>query len=305
MSERGKYYWLKLKEDFFDDKVVKYLRKLPEGPTLVIIYLKMQLKSLKTEGFLRYDGILPTCEEELALVLDESPMLVTGAINALEKMGVVERWDNDVLYMKAMQSLIGSETESAARVRKHRELKKLQGNALALQSNSAVTRCNTEIERREKREEIEIREKREDRETEGDNEPPDDERPANPHSHVPYEQIKGLYNEICASLPKCTAMSEARRKAIRARFSSGYTLEDFRRLFEKTNASSFMNGANSRNWRATFDWLIADKNMAKVLDGNYDDHTEQPAPTPPTKSSNPFLEMLREEEARNGQNGDH
>jgi predicted phage replisome organizer len=154
MENVKKYYWLKLKEDFFDDKVIKYLRQLPEGPTLVIIYLKMQLKSLKTEGFLKYDGILPTCEEELALVLDEKPMLVAGAINALEKLGVVERWNNDVLYMKAMQELIGTETASAARVRKHREMKKqqendgdlLQCNATSLLGNGSVTKCNTEIE---------------------------------------------------------------------------------------------------------------------------------------------------------------
>lgn len=100
-----KYYWLKLKEDFFDDKVIKYLRKMPDGPTLVIIYLKMQLKSLKTEGFLKYDGIFPTCEEELAILLDEPLTLVAGVINALEKMGVVERRENDVLYLNDIQEL--------------------------------------------------------------------------------------------------------------------------------------------------------------------------------------------------------
>lgn len=275
MAERSKYYWLKLKEDFFDDKVIKYLRKLPEGPTLVIIYLKMQLKSLKAEGFLRYDGILPTCEEELALVLDESPMLVTGAINALVKMGVVERWENDVLYMKAMQELIGTETASAARVRKHREMKKVQeegakmlhSNAFALQCNADVTNCNTEIE-------IDKRD-RDREEIEEDQEPPDDERPASPVSHVPYEQVKKLYNDICKSFPKCTTLSDARKKSIKARFTSGYTLDDFKRLFEKTEASSFMKGANGRNWRATFDWLIKDTSMAKVLDGNYDDNEPQ------------------------------
>ena len=314
MSERGKYYWLKLKEDFFDDKVIKYLRNLPEGPTLVIIYLKMQLKSLKTEGFLRYDGILPTCEEELALVLDESPMLVSGAINALVKMGVVERWDNDVLYMKAMQELIGTESESAARVRKHREMKKLKenaanpllGNGYVLPGNGHVTACNTERreKRREKRKEIDIDIETE---TEEGQAPPDDERPAPPPHHVPYEQVKNLYNEICTSLPRCTAMSDARRKAIKARFASGYTMEDFRQLFAKAEASSFMRGGNGRNWRATFDWLLKDANMAKVLDGNYDDHQaavqEQ---AKPQRSSNPFLEMLRKEEAeKNGQNGNY
>ena len=143
-------------------------------------------------------------------------------------------------------------------------------------------------------------------ECEGDEDPPDDERPASP-AHlppVPYEQVKSLYNSICISFPKCTVLSEARKKAIKARFSSGYTLDDFKRLFEKTEASRFMKGANSRNWKATFDWLIKDGNIAKVLDGNYDDHNHDsygPGPGP-EKSSNPFLEMLREEEAKHGQN---
>lgn len=296
MAKNKKFYWLKLKEDFFDDKVIRYLRRLPEGPSLVIIYLKMQLKSLKTEGFLKYDGIMPTCEEELALVLDENPMLVTGAINALEKMGVVERWENDTLYMAAMQELIGTETAAAARVRKHRQLKKnqdglLQSNAQMLPCNTDVTTCNTEIEidirDREKREEIEIEEEVE--------EAPDF-RPTT--TAAPYEQIKALYNSICLSLSKCTAMSDQRKKAIKARLSSGYTLEDFKRLFEKAEASPFLKGRNDRNWRATFDWLICDANMAKTLDGNYDDQPIiiQPQVQQPQQPKT-FRDMLREAEA--------
>lgn len=99
-------------------------------------------------------------------------------------------------------------------------------------------------------------------------EEPDDVRPASP---VPYESIKSMYNEICISFPRCTSLSDARKKAIKARITSGYTLEDFRTLFEKAEASSFLKGKNDRSWSATFDWLIKDTNMAKVLDGNYDD----------------------------------
>lgn len=98
-----------------------------------------------------------------------------------------------------------------------------------------------------------------------------DEPPAPPH--VPYEQIKMLYNSLCPSFSRCTAMSEARKKAIKARFVSGYTMEDFKTLFTKAEASSFLKGRNNRNWTASFDWLIKNANMAKVLDGNYDDHT--------------------------------
>lgn len=103
---------------------------------------------------------------------------------------------------------------------------------------------------------------------------PDAQRPAPPPSFVPYDEIQALYNRLCPSLPKCTAMSEARKKALKARIRSGYTLDDFRRLFENAEASEFLKGQNNRNWTATFDWLVADANMAKVLDGNYDNRAQ-------------------------------
>ena len=55
---------------------------------------------------------------------------------------------------------------------------------------------------------------------------------------------------------------------------TGYTLNDFQTLFEKAEASDFLKGKNKRNWSATFDWLVSDSNMAKVLDGNYDTRKE-------------------------------
>lgn len=97
-----------------------------------------------------------------------------------------------------------------------------------------------------------------------------DEAPASVPSRVNYEAIKDLYNRICLSYPACKSLSDDRKKAIKARFSSGRTMADFETLFTKAEASSFMKGANKRNWRATFDWMIKDANMAKVLDGNYD-----------------------------------
>lgn len=87
---------------------------------------------------------------------------------------------------------------------------------------------------------------------------------------VPYEEIVKAYNTTCKNLPKCTTISENRKKAIRARISSGYSVEQFKELFKKAQDSKFLCGANSHNWRASFDWLIKDANMAKVLDGNYD-----------------------------------
>lgn len=86
---------------------------------------------------------------------------------------------------------------------------------------------------------------------------------------IEYQQIADMYNNTCVSFPRLTKLSDRRKKTIKARFNAGYTLDDFRRLFEMAEESDFLKGSNNRNWSATFDWLIQDGNMAKVLDGNY------------------------------------
>lgn len=85
------------------------------------------------------------------------------------------------------------------------------------------------------------------------------------------DEVAELYNGICVSFPKVRSLSEARKKAIKARLANGYTVDSFKELFQKAEASSFLKGKNDRNWQATFDWLIKDSNMAKVIDGNYTD----------------------------------
>ena len=84
-----------------------------------------------------------------------------------------------------------------------------------------------------------------------------------------YLTVLSLFHETCPSFPHVKVLSEQRKKAIKARLNK-YTMDDFRLLFEKAEASDFLKGNNSRNWSATFDWLIKDTNMPKVLEGNYD-----------------------------------
>lgn len=83
------------------------------------------------------------------------------------------------------------------------------------------------------------------------------------------ETVVGLYHEICKSYPKIKSISEARRKAVRARLRT-YGLGEFRTVFSKAEESDFLKGKNERNWSATFDWIIKDSSFTKILDGNYD-----------------------------------
>lgn len=87
-------------------------------------------------------------------------------------------------------------------------------------------------------------------------------------------QVMELYNQICVSYPRCTKLSDSRKRAVNARLNSGVTLGDFKKAFEKAQSSDFLRGKNARDWTANFDWMIKDANIAKILDGNYDNKPE-------------------------------
>lgn len=91
--------------------------------------------------------------------------------------------------------------------------------------------------------------------------------------NIDYQQIADLYNETCVSFHRLTKLSDSRKKAIRARLKQ-YSVDDFRRMFELAESSDFLKGKNDRNWSATFDWMVKDANMAKILDGNYQDKAD-------------------------------
>lgn len=131
MAEK-RYYWLKLNEDYFANPKIKKLRKIAGGDTFTIIYLKMQLLSVSNKGIITFEGIENTIEEELALKLDEQIEDVQLTMAYLKTQGLVECSENEYLLIDACKN-IGSECESAERVRNFRERQK------SLQSNNAVT----------------------------------------------------------------------------------------------------------------------------------------------------------------------
>lgn len=136
MKEK-RYYWLKLYDSFFENKTSKFLRRLPDGDKILIVYLKMQLKLLKTEGVFCYEDLCESLPEEIALMLDEDVNIIKLLLTALEKANAIEYLNEDTFMLTEMQDLIGSEGSSAARVRKHRQRYK------ELQSNTEVTNGNT------------------------------------------------------------------------------------------------------------------------------------------------------------------
>lgn len=142
-----RYYWLKLKDDFFNQKEIKRLRKIAGGDTYTIIYLKMLLVSLKNEGKIYFDGIEDDFASEIALELDEDEENVKVTLAYLRSKGLVEMNSEEEMTMQNMASLIGSETESAVRMRRSRNRKaSLSDGQVTRQFQSGYTEIEIEKE---------------------------------------------------------------------------------------------------------------------------------------------------------------
>lgn len=149
MAENKRYYWLKLMDDFFDSKRIKKLRKMAGGDTYTIIYLKMQLLSLKKGGYLEYSGLEDEFYKEIALDIDEDEINVQVTIQFLLSCGLLETSDSIEYKLPFVQDNLGSETASTRRSRKSREnaQKALQCNSGATVCNNLQQKCNVEIEK--------------------------------------------------------------------------------------------------------------------------------------------------------------
>lgn len=135
-----RYFWIQLAQDFFKSKEMKLLRKIAGGDTHTIIYLKMMLISLEDGGHIYYDELADNLAEEIALVIDENVEDIKITLIFLESKGLLTRNSDRDYFLEQVPEMVGSETASTRRSRKHRELQKLHCNTIA-------TTCNGEIDK--------------------------------------------------------------------------------------------------------------------------------------------------------------
>ena len=134
-----RYYWIQLAQDFFKSKEMKLLRKIAGGDTHTIIYLKMMLISLEEGGHIYYAGLADNLAEEIALVIDENVEDIKITLIFLESKGLLTRINDRDYFLEQVPEMVGSETASTRRSRKHRELRGLHCNTIA-------TTCNGDID---------------------------------------------------------------------------------------------------------------------------------------------------------------
>jgi len=239
------YYWLKLKENFFEDDTTKFIEEQENGKDYLLLYLKLCLKSLTKDGKLyRLVGksIIPYDFKSLATLTDTPIDTVSNAMRLFKQIGIIEVLETGELYMSQIDEMIGSETSKAQIMRDKRARDKLQ---ISDKSNN-VTKRLPEIEK-----EIE-KELDEDIDT----------------SNESMESLLTSFKTICTSLPCPKKLTQKRITALKARvkeYGKGTVIE----VFNLTEKSDFLTNRSNTNWQATFDWVINPSNFIKILEGNY------------------------------------
>ena len=248
--------WVKLTTDMFDNRKIKHLRRLPEGNSIVLIWVMLLTMAGRCNagGMIFLTENIPYTPKMLADELDFEENTVQLALNALEQLNMIVT-NNGFFAIAGWEEY--QNTDRLSEIREYNRLAKQKSREkqklLQDVNDKSMTsqRCHETEE--EKEEELELDSDIRDKEV----------KPS-------CQQVVDLYHSICKSFPNLRSVSETRKKAIRARLNT-YTLEEFETVFRNAEDSSFLKGKNGTNWTATFDWMMKDANFSKVLEGNYAD----------------------------------
>jgi predicted phage replisome organizer len=149
MAETKKYYWLKLKRDFFKRHDIRIIEEMPNGKDYILFYLKLLLESIDHEGTLRFSDAIPYNEQMLSVVTNTNIDIVRSAMKIFIDLNMIDIFDDKTIYMTEVDKLIGSETEWA---KKKRVQRAKEDNVPKLSP-----KCPTEIElEKEKKSETDL-----------------------------------------------------------------------------------------------------------------------------------------------------
>ena len=268
MADNKRYYYLKLKDNFFDTDEMVILENMPDGYLYSNILLKLYLRSLRNEGKLMFNNRIPFNSTMLAQVTRHSVGVIEKAMKIFQELGLVEVLDNGAIYMLDIQNFIGKSSTEADRKRIYRARIDAEKNALLLQtgqmseqmsgqtSDKCPDKTTPEIEL-----EIEI-----ERELEIEIE----KDPAATLNKKDIDAIISTWNKLGLQQLQAINSNTKRHTMLKARISE-YALETVLSAIESINESQFLKGQNNRGWIITFDWFVKPNNFLKVLEGNYID----------------------------------
>lgn len=232
--DNTKFFYLQLKEDFFEEDTINWLEEQPNGKEYSLFYLKLCLKSLSMNGVLIRkvgDLLIPYDHIKLGEITNTSPDTVLVATDLLVKIGLIKMLDNGALYLTQVENMIGSQSKSAFKKQQQRE-RKLGGVDIC------PPKCPPNINLNLKLKTKSIEDKSsclaEPRPIETFDDFPSAEEvekePKQPRVCVPFAEIIDYLNEKTGKSFKST--SRKTQGLIRARWNEGFRLEDFKKVID-------------------------------------------------------------------------
>lgn len=289
MSDNKKYYYLKLKENFFEDEKIIMLESLPDGMLYSNILMKLYLRSLKREGKLMISDRIPYNPVALSQITRHSVGDVEKAIKILQELELIEILDNGAIYMLDIQNFIGKSSTEADRIRSYR--KKIDSEK-QLELNPAEDNDVTNVRQMYTRDRDRDRDITRDRDrcdnsqseinqsinqdcTLGKEMPTQLENSVKSEIKNNSEQAKIIeeWNSIDDNVPNVTLIrsGSTRQRLLQARINE-YGFDNVLKAIDNVKNSQYLKGY-VKPFRVTFDWFIKPNNFPKVLDGNYNDFT--------------------------------
>ena len=247
--------WIKITTDMFDNRKIKHLRRLPEGNSIILIWVMLLTMAgrCNSGGMIFLTENIPYTPKMLADELDFEENTVILAIQALEQLNMIATNAEGFLLIPGWdeyQNIEGMDKireQNRLRKQKQRENSKLlpdmSRNVTGQSRDSHATEEDIEIDK-EKDKEGEKKEK--------------------------CQKIVDIFNSLCPSFPKVKFLSDSMKSDI-LNILERFPEPDISTAFQKCEKSSFLKGNNSRKWKASFDWIIKPQNLSKILNGNYDD----------------------------------
>lgn len=230
--EKGKgekYYWLKLKKDFFKRHDIQIVEAMPNGKDYILFYLKLMCESVDHEGRLRFSDEIPYNETMLATITNTNVSIVRDAVKLFTELHMMEIMDDGTFFMNEVDKLIGSaaNNDNANRQRRFRENHK---DTPLLEHYESVTKCNADVTEAvtEDNESIEI-----EKEIEKDNiYSRAEDSPATHPAEV--KEIVDYLNQAAGTSFKARTPKTVRQ--IKARLKEGFSIDDFKTVIDKKTA---------------------------------------------------------------------
>lgn len=254
--------WIKLATGVFDNRKIRQIESLPDGDSIIVIWFKLLCLAgeINDSGQIYFTKEIPYTEQMISSQFNRPLTTVQIAMRTFEQFGMIEIVD-DILHIsnwEKYQNVEGMDRireQTRKRVARYRERQKSLPEPEIEPEDDNVS-CNVTVTQGNETDKNKIRKEE------------DKNRIEEEKKRIDYNGIKDAYNSLCPSLPSVKSLSDARKKAIKARLNT-YSEEDLKTAFMMAEESDFLKGRNDRNWTANFDWIMKDANLAKILDGNY------------------------------------